>query len=98
MLWDLIYEFYVRYIFGGVGLNNTPYNAFIGYSYDGDMLSNTDIFIKLPFFNSISEQDNFYYSIGNYMSLIATIITMILILVVCFTIIKKCFNIFNRVF
>lgn len=92
MLWNLIYDFFVNYIFGGYLSNGTAvYSRIFGYGissgYQG--LINTDeVPINLFGFN---------IPISNYLSLIATIITMIIILLVIGHFIKKTFNLFGRI-
>lgn len=103
MLWDLIRDFYVMYIFGGYSSDLVNYHGYLGHFYDSssdylleDNYTNA-VYFNFKGYSSVEGVYFDYYSLGDYLSTIATIITLIVILLVCFHIIKKCFNVFTRI-
>jgi len=81
MLWNVVYEFFVRYIFGGY-YDGVIYEARLSYSTfieDDEMFE--DAFVNsnhLLFNTNFLDRDGgvVSMSLGNYLSLIATIITI----------------------
>lgn len=87
MLWNVVYEFFLKYVFGGifrdVNGNLIAYSsAFLSYA---DGVSYTTIGGDITIFGVP-------FSLGNYLSLIATIISMIVIVVLACLFIKKIYN------
>lgn len=91
MLWNEVLDFFVRYVFGGYDSNGDIYNSFLGITYNGDDITLVDTYVSLNFFDANSES-NLQIMLGNYLSLIATIITMVAILLICCLFIKKIYN------
>lgn len=97
MLWNVIITFYIQYIFGGVYFSDelgryVEYPGILGTnffegSYDTDWYTS-----NIDFFKIVSGDNVAYLSLGNYLSIIATIITMIVIVVLCCQLIKKIYN------
>lgn len=85
MLWDIVYDFFVHHIFGGVDTQLENTYAFIGFDSDDNLLSTLDI--KFDFFKIIDQESgelvSYSYNLGNYLSLIATIITIVIIVTLC---------------
>lgn len=85
MIWNYIYEFYLMYIFGG-RLNGEYFNGWVdGLAYNGEYFDDFNgtgtMFINLDFTGYDFLQGSAFNQmcLGNYLSLIATIITMSLI-------------------
>lgn len=98
MLWDVIYEFFVKYVFGGY-FGGDYYSTFFSYdNYQGVDFTTNDVAIKL--FEDVSYETGVpvWISFGNYLSLISTIITIVAILLFCVFIIKKIIGIVFRLF
>lgn len=97
MLWNLIFEFFVKYVFGGYW-NGQSYVTYIGQVFsNGSWNVNADLGDVFPvktinIFGVVT-----YLSFPSYLSLIATIITIIIILLVIGHFIKKTFNLFGRI-
>lgn len=89
MLWDIIRDFFVVHIFGGTDSNFGVYNPMLfNNDNDGDFYTNT-VYIKL--FQDL-DGSPLYWSVGDYLSTVATIITMVVILLLCCALIKKIYN------
>lgn len=92
MLWNNVYEFYIIYIFGGRLSANQVYNGVIGQYYESGS----------GWVDTTTAQSVLFgvrgYPLGNYLSLIATVITMVAILLFCVFIIKKIIGIIFRLF
>lgn len=90
MLWDIVFKFFVQYIFGGIiydGTSVRSYYSTVGRIFVSDGGLHGDLAtITIDLFN-------YRFPLGNYLSLIATIITMVVILVLCCALIKKIYNI-----
>lgn len=104
MLWDVVYEFFVKYIFGGAYFGDY-YGGLLGdnfYSLGGnvtdDGFNTYNVAIKIGLFdnsyfmNEGALIDSLYMPLGNYLSLIATIISMVVIVVLACLFIKKIYN------
>lgn len=94
MLWDIIMQFYITKIFGGFYGGNY-YTAFLGNSVDehGTLLGSIST-NEIRFFKIIGN-DGYerFLTLGNYLSLIATLISMVVILILCCLLVKKIYNI-----
>lgn len=84
------------HVFGGY-LGDTSYNAYIPYLwFDTDneeyvaANSNIDVIFKTNFVDFYG--NNISMSLGNYLSLIASIITIVAIVLICCALIKKIYN------
>lgn len=82
MLWDNIFEFFVMYVFGGRLVKNGQFLIYRG-TIGAQWISTTNL-------ESIDTSNNINLNIlgmnlplGNYLSLIATIITITFIVVLC---------------
>lgn len=104
MLWNSIYEFFVLYVFGGYIADGEPVGGLLGAILDTSdntfyEINTSSIFI---FNGSYGDQGGVLYpftmSLGNYLSLIATIITLVAILLFCVFIIKKIIGVMFRLF
>lgn len=99
MLWDVVFKFFVQNIFGGVLFNNGEaiyYSGELGALWYGSDFTqngfNTSVaMIESPLLHRWT-LNNIYMPLGNYLSLIATIITMVVIVVLCCLLIKKIYN------
>jgi len=91
MLWNVVFEFYVKYIFGGVlsSSSSGSYAGILGHYYDSDLGS----WLPLNTWNYSVELFGINIPFGNYLSLIATIISMVAIVVLACLFIKKIYNI-----
>lgn len=103
MLWNVIYEFFVKYIFGGwlvIRGEAIDFDGALGamWSYSGDYDSNGTaaqvgfIIHNINYVDGSSVGDDMIMSLGNYLSLIATIISMVAIVLICCALIKKIYN------
>lgn len=86
MLWNIIFEFYVKYIFGGYIYGNA-YSSTVGDVLINDSLTGANLTAFRAF-----TMDYGALSWGNYLSLIATLITMVAIVLICCALIKKIYN------
>lgn len=83
MIWNLIRDFYVQYIFGGVDSSRSVFEGFfIGGLYNKENpnyyeLDTSNFYIPLNGYESIDEFSIDYISFGDWLSTTATIITMI---------------------
>lgn len=94
MLWDVVYSFFIKYIFGGT-YRGTTYNAFFLQLFNNGQASNdylSSAQINALNFNVIGNNYTYSISFGNYLSLIATIISMVAIVLICCALIKKIYN------
>ena len=84
MLWDIIRDFFVQYIFGGTTSSGQGYSGFIGYDYLYEARLHTSD--TLVVFNNIMTQDGdfdapiMFLSIGDWLSTSATIIILCLVI------------------
>lgn len=102
MFWDIVYNFFIQHIFGGFDTFGNGYTSSLGIGfYNNNGTDITDDFLTtdawLINLNGAFQYDgdyysNFYMPIGNYLSLIATIISMVAIVVLCCLFIKKIYN------
>lgn len=88
-LWDIIREFFVRYIFGGTLLidgNYDYFGGFIGstcniesltYNFDGTQ----SFYVPINGFSDGGERTVQFLSIGDWLSTTATIITLVALLI-----------------
>lgn len=91
LLWDIIREFYVRYIFGGTIWNSLEGN----YEYFGGVVGSTvdtsgpdyvldftqGFFLPIDAFSDSTESVIQYICMGDWLSTTATIITLVALLV-----------------
>lgn len=93
MLWDIIYDFFVHHVFGGYDTNDVIHSAFFGEGYNVDDGLNPFATYEI---NAITLKDLYgtevSFSLGNYLSFIATLITMVAIVLICCALIKKIYN------
>lgn len=96
MLWNIVYEFFVKYIFGG-SFNGLEYQALLGDVWN--ITDIEDIYYEESYTSSLISfnfdnpwGNNFAMSLGNYLSLVATLITMVAIVLICCALIKKIYN------
>lgn len=82
MLWTAIFEFFVKYVFGGVLFGNNSTSYYRGYILGGYIYgSSTPLAIDTTSLSvTIFGQQ---LPIGNYFSFIATIISISIIVVLC---------------
>lgn len=86
MLWNIVYEFFVRYIFGGyLTIGEQDYAFWSTFAYDSNgtiyYLNKTEITL---FGSTIT--------LGNYFAFLATFISMVVIVFLCCLLIKKIYN------
>lgn len=101
MLWDLVLDFFIHHIFGGVDTQGVYYYACLGFNYNEGSGEYTAIYTSNGFrysFLTTQYGSNMYMPLGNYLSLIATIITMVALVIFSFIIIKKIISVFIRLF
>lgn len=96
MLWDVVYDFFVQYVFGGYTTEGAYVDSvFFGNAWIGEETSGQiygyDILIPSGF-KLAGWEDTLYLPLPNYLSLIATIISMIIIVVIACLFIKKIYN------
>lgn len=101
MLWNVVYEFFVKYIFGGYLLDNygalKEYYTIYGFIFtehgDYDITGGADMLADIVIHsNNYGFNSPMYMSMGNYLSFIATLITMVAIVLICCALIKKIYN------
>ena len=99
MLWDVVRDFFVMYIFGGFTSTHDFYGGTIGSIcmvdagpeyYNG---TTGDVFLPLKTFNSDFEMVGDYITIGDWLSTTATIISLVIIVYLCCMLIKQIYNI-----
>ena len=87
MLWNDIFNFFTRYIFGGYDSVGNLYNGAFGYVInsqgDGENLTIGDVCLSFKGYSDTGSGLFDYMNFGNYLSLIATIITIVAILLFC---------------
>lgn len=90
MLWDNIFEFFVKHIFGGV-LSSGSYGGILGIAYNSTSQSSYQITTANFFsFSYLSGSgDRIALPFGNYLSFIATIVSITIIVVLCCLFVKK---------
>lgn len=81
MLWDIVYNFFITYIF--------PLESTIDVNWTDD---NSFDVMGLNIIKAYDINENFYLSLPAYLSLIATIISMVVIVLICCALIKKIYN------
>lgn len=95
MLWDIIRDFFVKYIFGGLASDSYTYSPLLGNFYtissDGTYMMSAegvyvgDYYVHVPGFENLNgpfPPDYLaYISLGDYLSTTATIIVLTLICV-----------------
>ena len=82
MLWDLIRDFFVMHVFGGVASDEQSYSTFWGFAfgdYDGGYLGENIIALELKDVNGQIVSVNF----ADWLSTTATIISISIIVVLC---------------
>lgn len=85
MLWDIIRDFLVQYIFGGCDSHGSYYWAHIGSVVDGggniiDGCTTADTYLKLHGYTDVTSFDFDYISMGDWLSTTATIIILCLVI------------------
>lgn len=94
MLWDIIFDFFVHYIFGGIDSQNNVYPATLGgFFYNGESRYQSISTSNPLKFNNWFLDINIYWCTGNYFSFIATIISIVVIFILCCLLVKKIYNI-----
>lgn len=83
MLWDLIRDFFVIHLFGGFDSQGDFFSASLGCDYNGELVSTGDVFYKLGGNGLMDVSEPLYYSIGDYLSTLATLITISIVFVLC---------------
>lgn len=96
MLWDVIRDFFVQYVFGGMTSDLRSFAGYVGNvtSIDnGDVLLTTDS-LALPMggFDAMNSELFGYIYLGDWLSTTATIITLCLLLFAVFLGIKFLFK------
>lgn len=85
MLWDLIRDFFVIHVFGGVTSEMISYGGFMGSDTEGDYWYTNTLPVKLGQYGS----NEFPNTFGDYLSTTATIISITIIVVLCCLFIYK---------
>lgn len=94
MLWDLIRDFFVQHVFGGVDSNGTIYNALIGrisygeYDYD-DIINGVDVLLPINGIYYQMDSPLNGISFSDWLSTTATAISITIIVVLCCLFIYK---------
>lgn len=86
MLWDLIRDFFVEYIFGGWTSNGIQCDGFITYEggFSGNTFGTSDTIFKLNNFYFFDDLETpLYITFGDWLSTTATIIALTIIVVLC---------------
>lgn len=112
MLWDIIRDWFVTYVFGGFDSNLEPHSAFLGIGFDksnqGDLIAtySDTLFPAGVDPNSEGYIANFFdngdgvylqgLTFGDWLSTTATIITLIALCLFLFLAVKWVFNVFRN--
>lgn len=101
MLWDIIRDFFVQYIFGGYLSNGDFYYGMIGhaniYNVNGSWVDSIDVdtlvyTTNIGVVDGYSSNDSAFISLGDWLSTTFTIITLCLI---CFFFLKLTIYLFK---
>ena len=100
MLWDIIRNFFVEYIFGGVSNSTGEFQYFggcVGYFWnnENDLSGHAEtstIYLPINVFNENEGSVMNYISIGDWLSTTATIITLIGLCFFLFLVLRWCFR------
>lgn len=87
MLWNVVRDFFVSHIFGGITSQGVDYGAYLN-----DNFTTLDIIYDLDVNNGVG------ISLGDYLSTIATIICMVVIVLLCCLFIKTLIKLVFRLF
>lgn len=90
LLWNMIRDFYVNYIFGGIdsNYNNNASNFMIGYGKYPDgtgALKSSGIFFDIG--------NGYSITIGDWLSTTATVITLVVLVLVLFLFLRWLFKV-----
>ena len=102
MLWDIIRDFFVQYVFGGIDSNEHFYETMFGFGHgfnDGaeEIEYTNAIFVKLDNFLS-TDFDGVSVNIGDYLSTTFTIITLVIMFIVMCLLVRWCFRVMKGAF
>lgn len=94
LIWDIIRDWFVMYVFGGCTSEGWFQNVFIGYDVESDQqLGTLDVdVIKMP--SSYIGAD-VSISLGDWLSTTATLIVMIAVLIGLFYLVRYFFRMFS---
>lgn len=87
-LWNIIRDWFVVYIWGGVSSNSATYTSnFVGRMWDVEQqqrsgISTLTYFVNVGGFNDNTEGLNVYISLGDWLSTTSTIIVLTLLCIV----------------
>jgi len=88
MLWDVVRDFFVHYVFGGIDSAEEYFGTNLGWFTTIDY--SEDLYDADTWIFTIGD---YKYSLSNWLSTMATIISMIIIVVLACLFIKKIYNI-----
>lgn len=103
MLWNIIRDWFVQYIFGGVTSNGNYFACSIGHVYDNingiadaDQIASTDV-LQVPIGDCLIDDEYTGYAshiaFGDWASTLSTIIVLILICVFLFLCVRYLFKV-----
>ena len=82
MLWDIIRDWFVEYVWGGVTSNNTTFGGYIG-SINNNLTKSNNLMLKIGE-NSLS--------LGDWLSTTSTIIVLVLMCAFLFLVVRYLFR------
>ena len=98
LLWDIIRDWFVQYIFGGYDSNGQSFSALVCWSdKDGELIdnyTNDTIFLELKDMWG----DGIKVSMGDWLSTTATLIVIIAVCVALFFLVRYFFRMFAGLF
>lgn len=95
-LWNIIRDFFVQYIFGGVTSANVKYDTFFGRFFDTDnsFYNVTNLFVPIGEMKDSNHATTTlkYMAVGDWLSTTFTIITLVIFIVILFLLLKWLFK------
>ena len=90
MLWDVIRDFFVQYVFGGLDSSDNAYSVTLGDLGGGETF-NEELCFRIGLGSNGSVQR--LINISDWLSTTATIISLVIIVYLCCMLIKQIYNI-----
>lgn len=101
VLWNIIRDWFVTYIFGGVTSTLEFYSGFLGSIYNGspdyyEDMTNINYYVNVGGLEDFGETTNVFLSLGDWLSSTATIITLVALCFALAFFIRWIFRVFSN--
>lgn len=96
MLWNIIRDFFVQYVFGGIDSYGEFYNVHLGTlvvdAYDYPIVNGNDYFVSISGYSGLNDSVVLGISFSDWLSTTATIITLCLLVAFLFLVVRWLFK------